>query len=40
MENIKKSCIQHFQVDDEIFNYDILAGETGPSYTALSPKKI
>ena len=39
LDNIKKSCIQHFQVDDEIFNCDILAGERGPSYTSLSQVK-
>ena len=36
MENIKKSFIQYFQLDDEVFSCDILAGERGPSYTALS----
>eukprot|EP00794_Sanderia_malayensis_P000961 gene961-277_t len=35
LEDIKKSCIQHFGIDEQIFNSDVLAGERGPSYNDL-----
>ena len=39
LENIKKACIEHFRVDDQFFNCDVLAGERGPSYTTISQIK-
>ena len=39
LENIKKSCIQHFHVNDESVMCDLLTGERGPSYTAVSQVK-
>eukprot|EP00112_Aurelia_sp_Birch-Aquarium-sp1_P020862 Seg5477.1 transcript_id=Seg5477.1/GoldUCD/mRNA.D3Y31 product="hypothetical protein" protein_id=Seg5477.1/GoldUCD/D3Y31 len=36
MENIKQACIEKFEVDKKKHDCDILAGERGPSFTAVS----